>query len=642
MRLSIKILTFLGLSFIICIIGLYTFAFFSPKIELKSANQFSIYDDNEQLVFQGSGSQEWVSINDISPYLINAVISTEDRNFYRHNGFDYLRIIGAFFSNFRANNIVQGASTISQQYIKNMFLAFDQTWSRKIEEAFLTLKMEVHYSKDEILEGYLNTIDYGNGNYGIGNASRFYFNKNVGELTLEEAIILAGIPKSPNNYNPVSNMDRAMNRARIVTEAMVTNNKLTEEKASNLFNSELEIYGQRNVNNLRTLMYYQNSVISELRTITDIPASLLASGGIKIYTNLSIEAQTELENSIQRNMSGTDFQVASIIIEPKTGKIKALTGGYDYAVSQFNRATQASRMVGSTMKPLLYYAALENNLVSSSTFLSEPTTFVFSNNKTYSPSNASDRYANRNITMATAMAVSDNIYAVKTHLFLGEDVLVDVARRMGIRTKLQPIPSLALGSNEISMIDLARAYSTLASNGFKNELHFISRVEDLQGKILYEKKSKTNLVLNQNYVYILNELMTTPYNSAFSDYSTPTFLNFGSRLGRKYAIKTGTTPSDRWLVGYNPDLLMLVWNGSDDNSPLNPRAADVSRTIWLETMEAILKDSGNNWYEKPENVVGVIQNSITGELTADNRRAYVFYYLKGTEPRAAAVSNQRR
>jgi len=642
MRLSIKILTFLGLSFIICIIGLYTFAFFSPKIELKSANQFSFYDDNEQLVFQGSGSQEWVSIDDISPYVIDAVISTEDRNFYRHNGFDYLRIIGAFFSNFRANNIVQGASTISQQYIKNMFLTFDKTWSRKIEEAFLTLKMEVHYSKDQILEGYLNTIDYGNGNYGIGNASRFYFNKNAGELTLEESIILAGIPKSPNNYNPISNMDRALNRARIVTEAMVNNKKLDEEKAENLFTSEPEIHGQRSVNNLQTLMYYQNSVISELRTITDIPVSLLASGGLKIYTNLSMDAQTELENAIKNNMSGTDFQVASIIVEPKSGKIKALAGGYDYAVSQFNRATQASRMVGSTMKPLLYYAALENNLVSSSTFLSEPTSFVFSNNKTYSPSNAGDRYANKNVTMAAAMSISDNIFAVKTHLFLGEEVLVDVAKRMGIQTRLQPIPSLALGSNEISMIDFARAYSTLASGGFKNDLYFISRVEDLQGQILYERNPKTDLVLNQNYVYILNELMTTPYNSAFNDYGMPTFLNFASRLGRKYAIKTGTTPVDRWLVGYNPDLLMLVWNGHDDNSPLANAVGDVSKAIWTETMEAILKDSGNNWYEQPENVVGVIQNSITGELTTSNRRAYVFYYLKGTEPREVAVSNQRR
>ena len=215
-RIFIKLGIFIFISFIICIVGLYTYAFFSPKLELKTANRFFLYDNSEALVFQGSGNNEWVDIEDISDNLINAVISVEDKNFFKHHGFDYLRIAKAMATNIKRKSIVQGASTISQQYIKNMYLDFSKTWDRKIEEAFLTLELEVHYDKEDILEGYLNTINYGQGNYGIANASRYYFNKEPIDLTLEEALILAGIPNSPANYNPVSNYELSIKRAKIV------------------------------------------------------------------------------------------------------------------------------------------------------------------------------------------------------------------------------------------------------------------------------------------------------------------------------------------------------------------------------------------------------------------------------------------
>ena len=617
--------------FLIFIGILYAYAYFSPVLDIKNANQFYIYDDNEQLVYQGSGNNEWVSLDDISPNLINAILYTEDKNFYEHNGFDFFRIAKAIYTNIKSKKIVEGASTISQQYIKNMYLEFDKTWERKIEEALLTLRLEVHYSKDDILEGYLNTINFGQGNYGIENASQYYFNKSAKDLNLEESLILAGIPKAPNNYNPVSNYDASINRAKVLAKVLLNNEFITQTEYSKLFTSNLDIYGQKNDNELQMLMYYQDAVYNELENIDKIPDSLIESGGIKIYTSLNMEAQRYMEQSILNNMkdNSNSMQVASIIIDPYTGGVMALTGGFDYAKSQFNRAISANRQVGSSIKPLLYYSALENGMVSSSTFLSEPTTFVFSSNQSYSPANYNDKYGNKNITMAAALSYSDNIYAVKTHLFLGENNLVNIAKRMGINKELEALPSLALGTCELSMLDFARAYTTLASGGYKRDLTFINRVEDMNGNILYEKEYIDDQVLNSSYTYILNEMMTSTYNSAFIDYSNPTVMSIASKISGKYSIKTGSSGTDCWMVGYNPDYLMMVWNGYDDNTELKVADGAISKNIWADTM--IELDQNNNWYQTPSNVVGVLLDSITGDEPTNPDKASIFYYVSGSE-----------
>ena len=635
MKLLRKLFTLFCVLFIMGIfgiVGLYLYAYFSPRLDIKNTNQIYIYDDKETLVYQGSGNNEWVSLDNISPYFIDAVISTEDKNFYKHHGFDIPRIIKAMYLNIKSGSIVQGASTISQQYIKNMYLDFDKTWQRKIEEAFLTLRLEVQYEKTEILEGYLNTINFGQGNYGVENASHFYFNKDAKDLTLEESIILAGIPKAPNKYNPVSDYDASLERAKVISKLMLNNNCIDQSTYDNLFKDDLEIYGKRNDNDLNMLMYYQDAVYDELENLDEIPDSLIESGGIRIYTSLNMNAQKLMEENILNEMKNEDkMQVASIIVNPKTGGVMALTGGLDYAKSQYNRALKSKRQVGSSIKPILYYAALENGMVSSSTFLSEPTTFMFSTNQEYSPSNYNNKYGNKNITMAAAIAYSDNIYAVKTHLFLGEDTLVNTAHRMGIKADLQAIPSLALGTCELSMIDFARAYTTLASGGYKRDLTFIERIEDIQGNVLYEKNNKADLVLNESYDYILNEMMTSTYNSAFMDYNTPTVMSVASKISSKYAIKTGSSGTDCWMVGYNPNVLMMVWNGNDDNSELVVSDGKISKNIWVNTVEKL--DIDKTWYEKPDNVVGVPLNAITGEETKTNKNTTVFYYVSGSEYR---------
>ncbi len=640
MKKAIKIGIFFCLSCLVLLIGVYVYAFFSPKLELKNMGKVFIYDHEENLIYQGSGSSEWISLSDISQDLKDAVVSVEDKNFYSHQGFDIPRIVKAFFSNI-ANNTRVGASTISQQYIKNMFLTFDQTWSRKIEEAFLTVQLEVHYDKDAILEGYLNTINYGEGNYGIEDASKYYFNKSSKDLTLEEAIMLAGIPKNPSNYNPVSDYDACIERAWIVASSMLKNGYITEEEYNGLFQDKIEIYGQRTQNNSQMVMYYQDAVLDELEEIDSVPNSLIESGGLKIYTAFDMEAQTKMEESILKYMGNQEeLQVASVMVNPSDGGVLALTGGLNYAKSQYNRATMSKRQVGSTMKPFLYYAALENGLVSSSTFKSEKTTFNFSNNQPYSPSNYNNIYANKDITMGAAIAFSDNVYAVKTHLFLGTDVLVDTAYRAGITEELTGNPSLALGTSELNMMDFATGYTTLANGGDRQELHFITRVEDLNGNVLYEFKQKHDYVFNSNDVYILNELLTSTTNSAYSDYTTPTALSLASKMSRKYALKTGTTNTDSWVAGYNPDVLMMVWVGNDDAEEIDSTASYYSKNIWLDTLESHLADTEPHWYETPQNVIGLIRDGITGELTTDSKNSTVFYYVKGTETEMIPVTKE--
>ena len=605
---------------------------------MKTSGSLYLYDNQNELIYQGSRSNEWANLEDISQYLIDAVVAVEDKNFYNHHGFDYPRIAKAMLTNIKKKAIVQGASTISQQYIKNLYLDFDKTWERKIEEAFLTLELEVHCDKDEILEGYLNTINYGQGNMGIVNAASYYFNKKPKDLTLEEAIILAGIPKNPAGYNPVSNYDASIKRAWVVAKSMLNNKYIDEDTYNNLFKEKLEIFGQTKSNNLQMIMYYQEAVLNELSNIKEVPASLVNAGGLKIYTTLDLEEQTNMEENILNNKVDDDLQVASVIVDPKSGAVKALTGGMNYAKSQYNRALKSKRQVGSTMKPFLYYAALENNMTMSSSFRSEETTFNLSNGKTYAPQNAGNIYANKEITMAAALALSDNIYAVKTNLFLGVDKMIDVAKRTGIEANLDEVASLPLGTSEINILDYATGYTTFASGGYKKNLYFIERIEDLDGNLLYQHEEENSLVINPNYTYILNEMMRSTTNEAYVDYTTPTALNIASSLTHKYALKTGSTNTDYWIVGYNHDRMMMMWMGYDDNKNVDGNVRNNAKKIWASTIEASLENIGDNWYDTPKNVVAIPLDAVTGKVTNNQNKATLYYYVKGSEP---GVTNEQ-
>ena len=467
---------------------------------------------------------------------------------------------------------------------------------------------------------------------GIVSAAEYYFTKKPSELTLEEAIMLAGISKNPARYNPVSDYDACIARAKVVAKSMLNNEYISEDTYNSLFQDKIEIYGQNKTNNLQMLMYYQDAVMDELASISEIPESLIDAGGLKIYTTLDIDMQANLEENILENKPDDEIQVASVVVDPNTGAVRALTGGMDYAKSQYNRAIESKRQVGSTMKPFLYYAALENNMTMSSTFSSVPTTFTLSNGQTYSPQNADSLYADKEITMAAALALSDNIYAVKTNLFLGVDKMIEVAHRTGIEADLDEVASLPLGTSEINLLDFATGYTTFATGGYKKELYFIERIEDLEGNVLYEKEHEKKLVLNPNYTYILNEMMNTTSNDAYVDYTTPTALTISANFTNKYAIKTGSTNTDFWIVGYNKDALVMTWMGYDDNQTITSRVRTNSKKAWTKTIEYALKDIDTSWYETPENVVAIPLDAVTGKVTNDNNKVSLYYYVKGSEP----------
>jgi len=631
-RMLLKIFTFL--CFFICIFFsiLYIFVKLSPKLDLKKTNTIIIYDKNNKEFFRGNGTKEWANLDNINKDLIKATIYTEDKRFYKHNGFDYIRIMKSFFVNLKAGEIEEGASTITQQYARNLYLDFDRTYKRKIKEAYLAFKMEINYSKDEILEGYLNTINYGNGVFGIENASHYYFNKNSKDLTLAEASMLAGIPKYPQEYSPINNEKAAKKRQKEILNILKENHYITEKEAEFAYNTKLTYYGKKEKYNLSTLMYYKDAVMNELDKINVIPDDYLESNSIKIYTNLDINAQKELEKAINNNIDNSNLQISSVMINNNNGRIIALVGGKDYEKSQFNRAISSKRQIGSTIKPFLYYSALENGFTPSSSFLSTDTSFNLGN-EIYKPSNYGDIYANKKIPMIVALAYSDNIYALKTNMFLGDNALVNTLNKVGIKNVKNNV-SLPLGTNEINIIDLTNGYSTLASEGRYKEAYLIRAVKDSKNHLLYEHKIDKKQVLNSDYTYILSELLTNCYDNNLIDYSEPTCLSIKPKLTKTYSIKTGSTNTDSLIVGYNKKYTLGTWVGYDDNSNLKNSDNKVARNIWADTIENYLRNQEDSWFKKPKNVNAVLVNPINGKIATNNSKKKKFiYYLKGTEPK---------
>ena len=634
-KLSIKIFVFLVSFFIIFNFVGFGYAYVSPKLDIKSANAFSLYDNKESLVFQGNGNDSWINLDDCSDNIINATISTEDKNFYKHFGFDFLRIAKAMMVNISSREIKQGASSITQQYAKNLFLDFEKSWKRKWKEMWITYKLEAHYSKDEILEGYLNTINYGHGMYGIKSAAKYYFNKDVKNLTLAEASILAGIPNSPSNYSPVDNYNLSKERQEIVLSRMVSNGYITENEKNDAYNEKLVFKNDDFGKDLSSIIYYNDAVMAELNEISSIPKSYLDTGNIKIYTALDINAQKALEKGLDSNKIDEKSETAKVMMKPDSGEIISLIGGINYGNSQFNRAINAYRQPGSTIKPFLYYRALENGFTPSTTFFSKPTTFYFDNKQEYTPKNYGGIYANKEIPLSLAIAYSDNIFAVKTHLFLGEDELYNTLKTVGITSNIEKTPSLALGTYEVGLIELTSAYATLANDGKIIKPHMILKVLDKDDNVLYEykDKDKDNYVLNSDITYLISELLTGTYDSNLIDYSYPTCISMAPDITNKYAIKTGSTDTDSWVIGYTPDIVFASWAGYDDSSNIAGEIISGNKNSWITSMEAYYKDKKANWFETPENVIGILINPTTGNIvTEKDEKRKVTYYLKGTEP----------
>lgn len=603
-----------------------------------SVPQSTLYyaQNGKQIGESNSGQQRyWVPLDGISENAIDATISIEDRNFYHHHGFDYRRMAGAVAADMKAMRKVQGASTITQQYARNLFLTLDKTWERKLKEAFYTVRLESSYSKDRILEGYLNTINYGHGKYGIEAASRYYFGKSAKQLTLAEAAMLAGIPNGPGVYSPVISPEKAKKRQLAVLQSMVKNGYITKKQAAAAANETVKIMQKADPDTNRIAPYFQDLVKKQLKTKLGFDDRTIALGGLKVYTTLDVKQQKIAEETVKEIIpASSQIQLGFAAINPKNGFVTALTGGRDYAESSFNRATQATRQPGSTMKPLLYYAALNHGFTPATMLKSEPTVFR-PGGSSYRPHNFNSQYANRDITMMQALAVSDNIYAVKTHLLLGQDVLVQTAKQFGLTTPMEKVPSLALGTSGVHLLDMVNAYSLLANGGTQNGPVFITKVEDYKGRVLYAyDKHEKKRVLDKAAAFVTSQMMTGMFDKRLNGYARVTGASIVKNLTRPYAGKSGSTNTDSWMIGFSPQLVSGVWVGYDNGQEITLAADKMyAKKIWARFMEKALDGRPVTEFKPPKGVTGVEIDPATGKIaTANCPVARLTYFISGTEP----------
>ncbi|EKN64894.1 penicillin-binding protein, 1A family [Neobacillus bataviensis LMG 21833] len=609
----------------------------APPLAVPQSTLF-FADDGTLMGESNSGQKRyWVGLKDISPDLVNATVSIEDKNFYEHHGFDYKRIAGAVIADVKALAKVQGASTITQQYARNLFLEHDKTWKRKLTEAFYTIRLEMNYSKQEILEGYINTIYYGNGAYGVEAASQYYFGKKAADLTLAEASMLAGIPKGPGIYSPLASMEKAKTRQAIILQTMVKNGYISKKDAQTAANKPLTLVGVHTTQRVKVAPYFQDAVKNALKNQLHLDDRTIALGGLKVFTTLNLKQQEAAEHQVNNYVDdSSEIQAGMVAMDPKNGYVKAMVGGRDYDKSPFNRAVQAIRQPGSTIKPLLYYAALEQGFTPSSTMRSEFTTFHFDDGQAdYTPHNFNNKYADGEVTLAQALAVSDNIFAVKTHLFLGEEALIETAKKFGLSTKMAKVPSLALGTSGVRVIEMAGAYSLLANGGKRVNPTLITRVEDYNGKIIFEKENAAKKVLDPAKAFVMTQMLTGVFDSKLNGYAKVTGSTIMKDITRPYAGKSGSTETDSWMIGYSPQLVTAVWAGYDMGKPLEVTAEKTyAKKIWVNFMEEALQGKPVKAFKPPKvGVVGVYVNPANGKLaTKDCPVRRQTYFVAGTEP----------
>ncbi|MFJ7731274.1 transglycosylase domain-containing protein [Lysinibacillus sp. NPDC097231] len=588
-----------------------------PKASIfldENGNQIGDHFTNER--------RYWVSLDEMSPYLKQAVVAVEDKDFYKHGGFDFSRIAGALLIDLKAGGKVQGASTITQQYARNLYLSHEKSWTRKLNEALYAYRLEVFYDKDEILEGYLNTVYYGHGMYGVEAASRFYFGKSASDLTLAEAAMLTGVPKGPSIYSPIANLEKATNRQHVILKLMADQGAITQDDKSRAESEQLVLKNDSWVATKSVAPYFLDVAWQEASEILKSKNLDISEGGWTIQTTLDIGHQKAAEEAVAKNMPADDLQTAFVSMKSNTGAVTALVGGRDYSASSFNRVTQAKRQPGSTIKPILYAAALENGY-SPLTFLNVgETTFTYDNGRaTYAPKNVNGQFANHDMSMAQAIAISDNIYAVKTLEEIGFKAFHDMANRFNVNIGTKDNPSIALGTTETTLYEMTNAYNVLASQGQKTLPTTIISIENANGDVIYENKevdNKAESVLSKENTYILTEMMTGIFDPVFSDYSPATGISIRSRMTHTYAAKSGSTNSDQWLIGFTPNLTAGVWNGYDQGKNLTAKEdTAATKHIWIDFMEAVNKGTKNEDFTKPKNVKGVVIDIETGKLATD-------------------------
>ena len=605
-----------------------------PSLAVSKATVF--LDRNSHSIGDRFAEQRryWVELEDMSPFISDAILAVEDQEFYEHHGFDYTRIASALLKDVKAMRKVEGASTITQQYARNLYLTHDKTWTRKAKEALYAYRMEVFYEKDELLEGYLNTVYFGHGMYGVEAASRFYYGKPSKDLTLAQSALLISIPKGPSIYSPLMNEENAYERQNIVLGLMESQNMVTTEAVKRARDEKIVLKNEEWKATKSVAPYFLDEAWNEAERILKSKGRAIAEGGWTIETTLVTQHQKVAEEIIADWMPNNSLEVGFISMEPDTGYVTALVGGRSYPESPFNRVTQAKRQPGSTIKPLLYAAALEEGF-SPLTFLeSERTIFTYDDGRSkYEPNNVNGEFANHPISLAQALAISDNIYAVKTLEKVGYKPFRSVLKRLGVKTSVQDSPSMALGTSEVTLKDLTGAFNKIAGGGLDRKIQTVLSIKDSQGEVVFEADPKErkddDRVMSKDDAFILTHLMTGMFDPVFNDYAPATGLSIRGKQTRPYAAKSGTTNSDQVLIGYTPTLTTGVWNGYDEGRTLKlAEDKQATKNIWIDFMEKAHQGISAEPFLPTKGVNGIIIDIETGGLAVSECTKQRLVYVK--------------
>jgi penicillin-binding protein 1B len=595
-----------------------------------------------------------VSYRDLPEVLINAVVAAEDRRFFSHSGIDPIRILQALIVDIRAGEKVQGASTLTQQFVKNYFLTSERTWRRKFADAYMSILLEQRLSKTEIFELYSNEVYLGHmGSFGIvgfGQAANAFFNKSVQDLTLEEAATLAGIIPAPNQNTPLRHKDQAKIRRDMVLNLMAEYRMIKPSERDAAKAKPLNVQPSAVLNSSDApyfVDYIQDQVVDKFGDTN------LSTSKYRVYTTLDSDLQEAAFESLNAGIANLDkyfselkepippgtVQASLMAVDPRNGHILAMIGGRDYGASQYNRIIQANRQPGSIFKPFVYTAALEtayrslNPLTPVSTVLDQPTPFTFENLE-YAPKNFNENYLGK-VTMRQAITKSLNIATIKYAEEVGFEKVVEVAHRLGLGKQVQPFPAMAIGSFETTLMEMTRAYTAFANGGLMSELTAILEIYDNDAKRVFAAKSEPKRVLTPEISFLTTSLLQSVINNG-------TGAGARSRGFRLPAAgKTGTS-HDGWFAGYTPDLLCIVWVGFDDNRELNLEGSKSALPIWADFMKraASLRPLRGENFTVPEGIVEVEIDPSTGMLATERcLQRQMEYFIKGTEPKIYCYGN---
>ncbi|EKE04696.1 MAG: hypothetical protein ACD_20C00022G0021 [uncultured bacterium] len=558
----------------------------------------------------GSYKYKKVKIKQIPDNLRKAIIATEDKNFYIHKGFDPIALIRSTVSNLVAKKVVQGASTITQQLARILFLSSERTIDRKIKELIIAYRLEKTLPKDEILEMYLNHVYLGEGAYGVSAAAELYFNKNIEDLTLSEAALIAGLPQAPSAYSPYQSMEKAKARRAMVLERMVKMNFITEEEAEKANKVEIKINKAHRPYALNKAPYFVDLVMKELQNKAGITEEEIIHGGYKIYTTLKYKYQKTADESVSSNIAKWGFkkpyqQVALVSFDVVTGRILAYIGGKDYYESQFDRVSLAVRQPGSSFKVFVYAAAVEKGLTPQTICNDAPVGIG-----NWRPRNYANKYRGK-LPLYKALAYSSNSIAARLIQEVGVDSVINMARRLGITTYLAHDPTIALGSNGVKLIEMATAYGTFANGGVKVEPYAVERVETSNGRTIYQAGSNYKRVMDTRTAAYMVEMMEQVVKMG---------TGRAANIDRPAAGKTGTTDSykDAWFVGFTPNVVTGVWMGNDNNTSNGGLTGGTAPAmIWAQYMRVVEANNPIMGFLYPEITINDKDKLDTESLNSD-------------------------